>query len=216
MIKSFHFDNSYLRSNTYVLGEKDRPAIVFDLGDVSNQVIEYIKEYHCGSCAGLFLTHGHFDHIRGLNNFFKYFTNTTLFIHRDDVELLNDTVKNCSKLTNENVKVNYTNIYELDDEDEVKFYDNILIKVIHTPFHTEGSVCYLCEKYDVLISGDTLFKESIGRYDLPTSDSSKINESLKKLLSLNKKLKVYPGHGVDTTIEYELKNNLYLKKLEDK
>lgn len=211
MVKAFRFDNDTkeFSANTYVVGEKGGPCIVIDLGSTQTRVISYIKENHT-SCLGILLTHGHFDHIRGLNNFLKEF-NCTVFIDFNDKDFLVDSKLNGSKYSEENqVIVKTTNIYELDDEDEINFGNGYLFKVIETPFHTNGSVCYLCEKENALFSGDTLFKGSIGRTDLPTGSERLVNSSLKKLLNLNPKLVVYPGHGETTTLEKEISSNPYL------
>lgn len=211
MVKTFRFDNDTkeFSANTYVIGEKGGPCIVIDLGSTQTRVISYIKENHT-SCLGILLTHGHFDHIRGLNNFLKEF-NCTVFIDFNDKDFLIDSKLNGSKYSEENqVIVKATNIYELDDEDEINFGNGYLFKVIETPFHTNGSVCYLCEKENALFSGDTLFKGSIGRTDLPTGSERLVNSSLKKLLNLNPKLVVYPGHGETTTLEKEISSNPYL------
>lgn len=211
MVKTFRFDNDTkeFSANTYVIGEKGGPCIVIDLGSTQTRVISYIKENHT-SCLGILLTHGHFDHIRGLNNFLKEF-NCTVFIDFNDKDFLIDSKLNGSKYSEENqVIVKTTNIYELDDEDEINFGNGYLFKVIETPFHTNGSVCYLCEKENALFSGDTLFKGSIGRTDLPTGSERLVNSSLKKLLNLNPKLVVYPGHGETTTLEKEISSNPYL------
>lgn len=211
MVKTFRFDNDTkeFSANTYVIGEKGGPCIVIDLGSTQTRVISYIKENHT-SCLGILLTHGHFDHIRGLNNFLKEF-NCTVFIDFNDKDFLIDSKLNGSKYSEENqVIVKATNIYELDDEDEINFGNGYLFKVIETPFHTNGSVCYLCEKENALFSGDTLFKGLIGRTDLPTGSERLVNSSLKKLLNLNPKLVVYPGHGETTTLEKEISSNPYL------
>lgn len=211
MVKTFRFDNDTkeFSANTYVVGEKGGPCVVIDLGSTQTRVISYIKENHT-SCSGILLTHGHFDHIRGLNNFLKEF-NCTVFIDFNDKEFLTDSKLNGSKYSEENqVIINTNNIYELDDEDEINFGNGYLFKVIETPFHTNGSVCYLCEKENALFSGDTLFRGSIGRTDLPTGSERLVNSSLKKLLNLNPKLVVYPGHGETTTLDKEISSNPYL------
>ena len=109
------------------------------------------------------------------------------------------------------LKIN--NIYFLDDEDEIDFHNGYVFKVISTPFHTDGSVCLLCEKEHALFTGDTLFKDSIGRTDLPRGNSKLINESLSKLLNLDDSLKVYPGHGDETTLKHEKETNSFLLNL---
>ena len=103
---------------------------------------------------------------------------------------------------------------DIDDEDEIDFKNGYVFKVISTPFHTNGSVCFLSEKENALFTGDTLFKGSIGRTDLPKGNERLISSSLKKLLKLDDNLKIYPGHGDETTLKKEKENNIYLLKIE--
>lgn len=213
MIKIFNFDNfTKICSNTYVIGEYKGPCVVVDLGIDTDIVIDYIKNNHT-SCLGLLLTHGHFDHIRGINNFLKEFY-CTIFIDENDKKLLEDSKLNCSFYGGENISVDSDNIYLLDDEDEINFGNKYYFKVIETPFHTLGSVCYLLKSENALFTGDTLFKKSIGRTDLPHGDSSLINSSLKKILELNDELIIYPGHGDTSDLKYEKQYNKYLKEIE--
>ena len=88
---------------------------------------------------------------------------------------------------------------------------DISLKVIHTPGHTKGSSCYICESERIMFSGDTLFKGSIGRYDLYGGDYSALMESLQKLKSLKEDYKIYPGHGDNTTLNNEIVGNPYLR-----
>jgi len=212
MVKTFRFDNDFkeFSSNTYVVGEKGGPCVVIDLGTTQDRVKDYILENHT-SCVGVLLTHGHFDHIRGLNKFLETFS-CTVFIDTNDDEFLLDTKLNGSKYQNEEeVVVKLANKYLLDDEDEINFGGKLFFEVIETPFHTNGSVCYLCEGENALFTGDTLFKQSIGRTDLPTGNERLVKRSLERIKALNENLNIYPGHGELSTLKKEKENNIYLK-----
>ena len=102
--------------------------------------------------------------------------------------------------------MNYGNKILVDDEDEIDFKDGYVLKVIQTSGHTRGSVCYLVNKENALFSGDTLFKDGIGRTDLPTGSIKEMRKSLEKLSKLDPNLVVYLGHGDPTTIKSEFKN----------
>ena len=143
--------------------------------------------------------------------FLNSFPNTTVFIDEKDSGLLNNPNLNCSRgIDNTKGTVNVIP-YELDDLDELNFGKNLIFKVIETPFHTLGSVCYECDGNNALFTGDTLFKGDIGRSDLPHSNKRLIKDSLNKIKMLNPELHVYPGHGDDTILGKELVKNSYLK-----
>lgn len=205
MVKIFRFDSEYddeFCSNSYVIGEKGGPFILVDIGSTSDRILNYVKENHT-SCLGVLLTHGHFDHFRGLDKFLKHY-NCTVFIDKDEEEKLHNARLNCSKMNGEDLTIDLNNIYLLDDEDEINFINKYYIKVIETPFHTNGSVCYLLKTENALFTGDTLFKGSIGRTDLPTSSNRSIKDSLNKIAKLDPNLTIYPGHGEITTLNKEL------------
>ena len=218
MIKTFRFDTdrNEFSANTYVVGEKGGRCVVIDLGSTQDRVIEFIKE-NFTSCSGILLTHGHYDHIRGIKKFLNTFS-CTIFVHQDDQELLEDSRLNLSHFQPEedNISLKLNNIYLLDDEDEIDFKNGYIFKVIATPFHTNGSVCFLCDKENAIFTGDTLFKGSIGRTDLPKGNERLIEPSLTKLLTLKDGLKVYPGHGDESTLKKEKETNPYLINIERK
>ncbi len=204
MIKTFRFnDPDEIVANSYVIGEKDKGCVIIDLGRYDDRIRKYIKENHNSIVNGLLLTHGHFDHISGINDFLKEYS-PTLFIKREEEKLLTDTRLNCSCTFSHEIVVDYSNKYLLDDEDEINFGNGYIFKVIETKGHTEGSVCYLLNKENALFSGDTLFKNSIGRCDLPTGSIKDMRISLEKLSKLDANLNVYPGHGEPTILKKEV------------
>lgn len=211
MVKTFRYEDDVdeFSANTYVVGEKGGPCVVIDLGSTTNRVIKYIKENFTG-CSGILLTHGHWDHIRGIPKFLDSFPNTTVFIDEQDAECLINPQINCSKSMGCKGIVN-VEPYRVEDGDELRFSNDMLFEVIETPFHTLGSVCYLCKKENALFTGDTLFKGDVGRSDLPHSAPRMQVLSLNKLKTLDSKLHIYPGHGDDSVLEKELKENRYLK-----
>jgi len=208
MIKGFiHEDNDeqFLVANTFILGKGGQDCIVFDCGDRSDTVPDYCKA-NFKKVLGILITHAHFDHIRGISHFLSCFNNQKIpvYIHEDDYEMLMNTDLNGG------VEIDFDPILVKDDQ--ILTFDSTNIKVIHTPFHTPGSVCYLSEEDNALFTGDTLFKGSIGRSDLPLGDSTKVEDSLKKFETLSDMLVCYPGHGPVTNLGSEKKNNPYLKK----
>lgn len=210
MVKTFRYENdtNEFSANTYVVGEPNKDFVVIDLGSTTDHVLKYVKE-NFKSCKGILLTHGHWDHMRGIPKFLDAYPNTTIFIDELDSGCLIDNRLNCSRLMDENGIIN-VEPYRLEDEDEINFGDGLVFKVIETPFHTLGSVCYLCNKENALFTGDTLFKGDIGRSDLPHSAKRMQEASLEKIKKLDPKLKIYPGHGNETILEKELKENKYL------
>ena len=95
-------------------------------------------------------------------------------------------------------------------DNDVLTFGNISLKVIHTPGHTRGSCCFICESEKIMFSGDTLFEDGIGRYDLYGGDYNTLMKSLQKLKSLNENYKIYLGHGEKTMLDDEVVKNPYL------
>lgn len=213
MVKIFNFEDhpTQFSANTYVIGKIGGNCIVVDIGSTADEIYEYIDS-HYEKVVAVLLTHAHFDHIRGLTKLLRHYRNKydiPVYLAKEDVPLLTNPSINSSSMMKENVTVN---VNTLDAKDgEILTFKDFHIKVVHTPFHTEGSVCYLFEDDNALFTGDTLFAGSIGRTDLPTSDPSKVKDSLNKILGLNQYLVIYPGHGPISRIDKEKDSNPFLR-----
>jgi hydroxyacylglutathione hydrolase len=208
MIKAFRHDDDpdELICNTYILGRKDGACLVVDIGDKSNTVIDYIKANY-KKVLGILVTHAHFDHVRGISHFLDSFKGQDIpvYLEEEDYEMLMNDRLNGSAEEKEALKVNYD--VTLIKDGQVLTFGDTKIKVIHTPFHTQGSVCYLSEEDNALFTGDTLFKGSIGRTDFEGGDEKEIVPSLMKLKDLSDLLVCYPGHGPITKLGEEKKTN---------
>ncbi|MCQ2794389.1 MAG: MBL fold metallo-hydrolase [Bacilli bacterium] len=156
---------------------------------------------------GVLLTHAHYDHTLGLKTMKK----VPIYLHQAEEATLHSSRDNCSFMSLNQFTVDDVKTKLLKDQDELDLY-GMHIKVIHTPFHTAGSVCFYLPELKTVLTGDTLFFNAIGRSDLPTSEPRKIRESLTKLFTLPMETIVYPGHGNKTTLkdEYRFVKNEYL------
>jgi len=154
---------------------------------------------------GIILTHGHFDHIVSVDTLRRALC-VPLYIHKDDAVMLTDGKKNAFyDFYGMERKYSPADVL-LDDGDTLKCGDEE-IKVIHTPGHSMGSVCYLFS--DGMITGDTLFSDSIGRCDLWGGSDTLIAASLEKLRGYPPKTKIYPGHGPSAILGGALDNASY-------
>jgi len=185
-----------LQANCYFLIEEN-DLILIDPGDDVPFILEEIQRKRLNLKA-IFATHGHFDHIGAVGEIQKSF-DVPFYINEKDlflVERLNETAKyflgyNPYFLPPKNIK-------ELNNK---KFhFSRFTFDVISTPGHTPGSVCFYFQKEKLVFTGDTLFKNGIGRYDFSYSDKRELFESLKKILSLPDETLIYPGHGKQTVI----------------
>lgn len=144
--------------------------------------------------AGVLLTHGHFDHIGAVDGITP--ENAPLYIHSRDTDMLYDPRGNLSSMIGAPFALRHKAISI--EEGETLSLAGMEIEVLHTPGHTEGSLCYRMGNH--LLSGDTLFYRGYGRTDLPGGSWEALYESLKRLMRLPEDVVVYPGHGQNTTI----------------
>ncbi len=193
--------NGIFGVNTYLI-IKDDKAILIDPG--MDLDLSYLSNYNI---TDILITHAHIDHIDGI----KHFKNANIYISKEDEVKLYDSSLSLYSMMNMKTpfKENTLNIKTVKDGDLLYLLD-INIRVISTPGHTNGSVSYLVN--NILFSGDTLFKNSIGRTDFPTGNMIDMKNSLAKFAKLKTEIIVYPGHEEKTTIKDELKDNPYFKR----
>ena len=184
-----------IETNCYVVTDEDTlQCAVIDPGDESNTILNYLEE-HKLQAKYIFLTHGHFDHTMAVEAV-RAETGATVCMSRRDVG---------------------TGDYRYDPAEGAIMYGEgdqfhvggLTFRVMETPGHTPGGVCLLCQ--DALFTGDTLFRDSCGRTDLPGGDMDQILRSLKRLYDLPGDYEVYPGHMDTTTLDRERRFNYYMK-----
>ncbi len=159
----------------------------------------------------ILLTHGHFDHVSGVYGL-QCEEGAAVVIHSNDREHLLDPKKSLAEGNFPEPHQPVTADIIVEDGDIIMLGDSP-IKVMHTPGHTNGSVCYILEDDRVIFSGDTLFCMTAGRTDFWDGSDEKMIESLKKLIALEGDYKVYPGHNRETTLERERTRNWYIRRM---
>ena len=182
-----------------------KDVMVFDPADKGNYIYDQLKDKGF-RVAAILLTHAHFDHIFGVQDL-RGKSGAKVYACEDEKPLCESAEMNVSQQVGRPCTVK-PNVYCKDGEEIT--VGGMTCTLIATPGHTIGSCCYYFREAGVLISGDTLFQESVGRTDLPTGSGGQLGRSIReKLLVLPDDTKVYPGHGDATTIGYEREYNPY-------
>lgn len=195
-----------LGTNSYLLiDESSKEAVIIDLGGDYIGVFEEIKR-HNANLKYILNTHGHFDHVLGEKDA-QDVAKVPVYVHEKDLDMVKNLPMQLTKFGfSDNIEPP-SDIKAFTQDDTFKIGDNE-IKVIHTPGHTPGSVCFLVGNN--LFSGDTLFYTSVGRTDFEGGSFADLSKSIKeKLFALDDNIDVYPGHDAKTTIGYEKKYNCY-------
>lgn len=185
-----------VNTTVFILNNK---AYVVDPGSDAEEILASLSKMGATDYDVL-LTHGHFDHIGALAQLAKKNDSMKVYVSSEDLDVI-DHPFNAYPPDYPPVK-RPTNIGDFSSLDG--------IEVIKTPGHTPGGVCYYIKDYGILFSGDTLFRRSVGRTDLPGGDMGLLTASLKKLMLLPDDIKVIPGHGALTTIGEERAMNPFI------
>ena len=184
------------QTNCYLVWDESADTcVVIDPGYEPDTVLDEVRNLG-KTIAAVLLTHGHFDHVGGVRELAAE-TGCPVYLH--EAELSMPPQMTAGPLF-------YTNTYGEGDFVEAA---GLSFKVLHTPGHTPGSICLLCE--NAMFSGDTLFWGSCGRTDLPGGNWATIQKSLKRLAALSGDYDVYPGHGDFTKLSFERKMNPYMQ-----
>ena len=199
------YDDVY--ANTYVLFDDNNDAVVIDPGKEYPGIVSYVKKNNL-KLKAILITHGHFDHIRGINTILKEY-DVPVYIGFDDEEKLSNTFTNGSAVFGDEVVVNIKANTVADNE--ILKILNEDIKVITTPYHTSGSVCFYLKDSGLLFTGDFIIPHSVGRSDLPTAMPKELRNSMGKILALPESTKIYGGHGPFSTLEMEKRVNPFVK-----
>jgi glyoxylase-like metal-dependent hydrolase (beta-lactamase superfamily II) len=193
-----------LESNCYlIVDEHTKETLVVDPGDEPDRIIDLIHENSL-QVKYIVCTHAHFDHVSAVYDIKKE-TGAPIIIHRDEQDIYRGTRQQAVSWG-----------FELDElpepdmlvsEGDILEIGSLKFVIIHTPGHSPGGICLSGE--DILITGDTLFAGSVGRTDLHGGDIIQLKKSFKRLMSFSEEVKILPGHGPETTIGREKKENFF-------
>ena len=212
MLKIAKLTFNPIQENTYILWDESGECIVVDAGNLSaredNRLVDYITEQGLKPVM-VVNTHGHFDHILGVEHVKRTF-DIPFAMSSKDAFLLEAAPSSARMFGVSDCSFPEAIDIDLNGMEELRF-GNTVLKVIPTPGHTPGCVSLYNEEMGIVLTGDTLFRESIGRTDLPGGDYSWIMRSIiDKLIVLGDEVKVYPGHGEETTIGHEALYNPFI------
>ena len=198
-------------TNCYIL-RRDKTAedcLIVDAGLDCGPLIDFLRQQKLNPAA-LVLTHGHIDHIAGVNLLREKFPGLKIYIHMHDADMLEEPLSNLSAMTGA-AFVTGSADFTLQDGDAIE-QAGIKLLALHTPGHTPGGISLYSAEQGVVFSGDALFADSVGRTDFPGGSMTQLVSGIKdKLLTLPDETKVYPGHGPETTIAREKAHNQYLR-----
>ena len=204
-MKILKFSLGQMQANCYFLIEGQN-CLIIDPADDAPFILEELQRHRL-NLVGMLATHGHFDHLMAVGEIQKSF-DIPLFIHKDD-KFLTDRVEQTAEyfLGYKPVILPIKKIKNLKIDDVLRI-KKFKIKIIYTPGHTPGSCCFYFKEENALFTGDTLFKDGIGRYDFSYSNKDKLKNSLENIFKLPKETIIYSGHGEDTTIQDEINSDL--------
>lgn len=193
-----------MQTNCYVVYNDAKNCLVIDPGANGKKVAKYLEDNEL-NLKGIFLTHGHFDHIGAVDYLYdRYHVN--IYTHQETFELLKDPKLNLSFYDQEFVVK--SPVLEVNEHMNVAGFD---LTWFLLEGHCQGSSMIYFKDENAIMSGDVLFAGSIGRFDFPASSRMLTKQSLQVIKSFDFDAKIYPGHGEDSTLSYEQKYNPYLQ-----
>lgn len=188
-------------NNYLIIDEESKEAVLIDCSARDPLIKEELDNFGA-KLKYILLTHGHFDHIAGIRP-----CEAKIVMHEKDLGVLNQANKYLLMFGMDEITIPQVDCYV--KEGDILKIGNTEIKVLHTPGHTQGGICYLIE--NKLFSGDTIFRESVGRCDLEGGDFNQLVESIEnKIFALPDDVEIYPGHGRSTTVSWERLHNQFL------
>jgi hydroxyacylglutathione hydrolase len=198
-----------LRCNCTILGDEvTREAMVVDPGDDLPEILSRLQQHRL-TVRQIVVTHAHIDHVGGAARL-KKITGAPVFLNQQDLDLLGMMEMQAGWLGVPTPEIAAPDVSA--DDGLVIGLAGLQAEVLHTPGHTQGSICLLFPEQQLLLAGDTLFAGSIGRTDLPGGDGRQILRSLRsRLLVLPEATRVVPGHGRETTIGEEKQSNPFFQ-----
>ena len=195
-----------LSTNCYLVKD-DNSILVIDPGDEAARIIEGIEKTEKVNVQFILITHGHYDHILAVDDLTIKYPSATLIIHEEDVWLFENVDKQGDYL-GKTLHKPKSKVVAVSAGSTLPF-GNEVIRIMHTPGHTKGSVCYRVA--NLLFSGDTIFYHNYGRIDLPWSQPDKMKESIDSILCLPEELCILPGHGKETNVKEERSFSQYTR-----
>lgn len=203
-MRIFRFSLGQLQTNCYFL-IKENECLIIDPADEASFILEELQRRKL-KLIGTLATHGHFDHVMAAGEIQKSF-NTTLFIRSEDIFLIKRIKETAKYFLGFNPVIieptTINRIIVVENKSKNFRIQSFRFRILPTPGHTPGSVSFYFPKEKVVFTGDTLFKDGIGRFDFSYARKKDLKNSLKNLLKLPKDTIVYPGHGEETTIGNE-------------
>ena len=194
-------------TNCYMIASEKGSCAVVDPGAQPAKLLDYLENKKL-TCKAILLTHGHYDHIGAVRQIMEQYPGALVYIGEKDASCLTDTQESLAVFRDGKDEDYLISPSQSVTEGDEIIVDDLVFRVYDTPGHTKGGVSYICD--NILLSGDTLFRDNVGRCDLPGGDYATLLNSLKKLSALPGDYTVCPGHGPVSTLDYERRSNLYM------
>lgn len=213
MMNIRRFVCNMLQENCYVVSDDTRECVIIDCGafypEERTAIVDYIRTNQL-TPTHLLATHGHLDHNFGNNTIFEEFGLKPEASEQDEY-LMNSLVRQGEAMYGLQLEYDFPSVENYLQANQIVTFGNHKLRVLTTPGHSRGCICFVCDAEKVVFTGDTLFRMSIGRTDFEGGSTQQIIDSLHRLAKLPDETVVYPGHGPQSTIGDEKKYNPYMK-----